>query len=71
MTSKLVVPQATQTMDRFKYEVARSLNIQAPQNGYWGDVSAKDCGSIGGQMVRVMIQQYEQNMAGSTSGLGR
>lgn len=69
MAGRLIVPQASQTMDRFKYEVARNLNIQQPQNGYWGEVSSRDCGSIGGQMVKMMIQQYEQGLAG-TSGTG-
>lgn len=70
MAGKLIVPQASQTMDRFKYEVARNLNIQAPQSGYWGEVSSRDCGSIGGQMVKMMIQQYEQGLAGTSSTSG-
>lgn len=64
----LLVPQSSQGMYNFKYEVARDLNIQPPEGDYWGEVPARDCGAVGGQMVRRMIQLAEQQLAGSGSG---
>lgn len=66
----LVVPESQQRMYNFKYEVARDLNIQPPEGDYWGDVPARDCGAVGGHMVRRMIQLAEQQLAGgATSGM--
>lgn len=67
-SNTLLVPEASQRMYNFKYEVARDLNIQPPQGDYWGDVPARDCGAIGGHMVRRMIQLAEQQLAGGTTG---
>ena len=56
-----VVPEAREALDKFKYEVASEVGVNLKQ-GYNGDISAKDAGRIGGQMVRKMIQQAENNM---------
>ncbi|MGE5561403.1 MAG: small, acid-soluble spore protein, alpha/beta type [Chloroflexota bacterium] len=64
----LLVPQSQRGMYNFKYEVARDLNIQPPEGDYWGEVPARDCGAVGGHMVRRMIQLAEQQLAGGTSG---
>ena len=56
-----VVPEAREALDKFKYEVASEVGVNLKQ-GYNGDISAKDAGKIGGQMVRKMIQQVENNM---------
>ena len=53
-SNKLVVPEAKQAMDNFKYEVASSMGVNLKQ-GYNGDLTAKQSGSIGGEMVRRMI----------------
>ena len=55
---KKVVPAA---LNKFKYEVASEVGVNL-KDGYNGDISAKDAGKIGGQMVRKMIQQAEDNM---------
>ncbi|MCL5038313.1 MAG: alpha/beta-type small acid-soluble spore protein [Firmicutes bacterium] len=71
--NRILVRGAEQAMDNFKYEVARTLNINVPQGGYWGDLSARDCGAVGGHMVRRMIQLAEQSLAGGgglTAGAG-
>ena len=60
-TSKKVVPAAKDALNRFKYEVASEVGVNL-KDGYNGDISAKDAGKIGGQMVRKMIQQAEDNM---------
>lgn len=56
-----LVPEAMSALDKFKYEVASEVGVTL-KDGYNGDISAKDAGKIGGQMVRKMIQQAEDNM---------
>ena len=50
-------------MDRFKMEVASELGVDL-KPGYNGDITAKEAGSIGGEMVRKMIKRQEEEMAG-------
>lgn len=52
-------------MDRFKMEVANELGVNLKQ-GYNGDITARDAGSIGGEMVRKMIKRQEEEMAGQS-----
>lgn len=62
--NKLVNPMAAQAMDKFKLEAAQELNISNEyQSGYWGNMTSRECGSVGGQMVKKMIEQYENNLA--------
>ena len=61
-TNKKLVPEAMSALDKFKYEVASEVGGTL-KDGYNGDISAKDAGKIGGNMVRKMIQQVENNMA--------
>ena len=56
-----VVPEAKEALNKFKYEVASEVGVNLKQ-GYNGDLSSRDAGRIGGQMVRKMIQQAENNM---------
>ncbi len=61
----LVVPQAGQAMYQFKYEMANEVGITNQiQGGYWGQISSRDCGAVGGHMVKRMIEAYEQSLAG-------
>ena len=55
--------EAKQKLSKFKNEVARSMNINL-QKGYNGDITARDAGRIGGQMVKRMIEYAEQHMNG-------
>ncbi|HNX92162.1 MAG TPA: alpha/beta-type small acid-soluble spore protein [Syntrophomonas sp.] len=57
-SSKLLVPQAKAAMDSFKYEAAQQVGVNL-KNGYNGDLTSAQAGSIGGQMVKSMIQAYE------------
>ena len=61
-SNKKLVPEAMSALDNFKYEVASEVGVTL-KDGYNGDISAKDAGKIGGNMVRKMIQQVENNMA--------
>ena len=60
-SNKLNVPEAKAAMDRFKIEAAREVGIDL-KDGYNGDLTARQAGSIGGQMVKQMIEAYEQQM---------
>ena len=59
--SKKVVPEAMDALDKFKYEVASEVGVNL-KDGYNGDISARDAGKIGGQMVKKLIEQAERNM---------
>ena len=60
-SNKKLVPEAMSALDKFKYEVASEVGVTL-KDGYNGDISAKDAGKIGGQMVRKLIQQAESQM---------
>ena len=62
-SNKNVVPEAMDSLERFKYEVASEVGVNL-KNGYNGDLSSKEAGRIGGNMVKKMIQQAENNMIG-------
>ena len=59
--NKIQVPEAKQAMEQFKMEAANEVGVNLKQ-GYNGDLTAKQAGSIGGQMVKKMIQQVENQM---------
>jgi len=67
-SNRILVRGAERALDQFKYEVARELGIQVPQDGYWGDIPSRLNGAVGGHMVRRMIQMAEQQLAGRTPG---
>lgn len=58
MNGKLVVPEAKQAMENLKNEVAQSIGVTLKQ-GYNGELTSRQAGSIGGEMVKRMIQDYE------------
>ena len=61
--NRKLVPEAAAALDKFKMEVASEIGVNLKQ-GYNGDLTAKQNGSVGGYMVKKMIQQVEQGMAG-------
>lgn len=63
-SNQLLVPQATGALDQLKYEVAQELGIAIPQDGYQGNMTTKDNGSIGGSITRRLVQMAEQQLAG-------
>lgn len=60
-SNRKLVPEAMDALDKFKYEVASEVGVNL-KDGYNGDISAKDAGKIGGQMVKKLIEQAERNM---------
>lgn len=61
-SKRMEVPQAKEAMDKFKMEVASELGVPLKQ-GYNGDLTSKQNGSVGGEMVRRMIKRQEEEMS--------
>lgn len=62
-SNQRLVPQAYQALNQFKYEVAAELGINPEyKTGYWGNISSRECGAVGGHMVRRMIAAAEQEL---------
>ena len=61
MAKSSMVPQAREDMDRFKLEAASEVGVNL-KNGYNGDLTSRQAGSVGGQMVKKMIEAYENSM---------
>ncbi len=59
--NSVIVPEAKEAMNKFKMEAANEVGVSL-KDGYNGDLTSKQAGSVGGQMVKKMIQQYEQSM---------
>ena len=60
--NRLVVPEAQEAMNKFKMEAANEVGVDL-KKGYNGSLTTKEAGSVGGQMVKKMIQSYEQGMS--------
>ncbi|MBO5460621.1 MAG: alpha/beta-type small acid-soluble spore protein [Ruminococcus sp.] len=59
--SKMEVPEAKEAMNRFKMEVANEIGVNLKE-GYNGDLTSREAGSVGGEMVRQMIRKQEESM---------
>ena len=59
--NKIMVPNAREAMNKFKMEAANEVGVNLKQ-GYNGDLTSKQAGSVGGQMVKKMIESYENGM---------
>ena len=62
-SNNILVPQAKQAMDQFKMEAAHEVGVTL-KPGYNGDLTSRQAGSIGGQMVKKMVYDYQQRQAG-------
>ena len=60
-SNKTLVPEAKEAMNQFKMEAANEVGVSLKQ-GYNGDLTSKQAGSVGGQMVKKMIESYENGM---------
>ena len=61
MSKKTMVPEAKTALERFKMEAAGEVGVNL-KDGYNGDLTSKQAGSVGGQMVKKMIEHAEKNM---------
>ena len=67
--NRILVPEAKQAMDQFKYEMASELGINPEyKSGYWGNISSRECDAVGGHMVRRMIAEAEQSLMKQEGG---
>ena len=62
-SNRAEVPQAREALNRFKMEVANEIGVPLKQ-GYNGDLTSKQNGSVGGEMVKRMINSYESSISG-------
>lgn len=60
-SNKTIVPEAKEKLNQFKMESAAEVGVNLKQ-GYNGDLTSREAGSIGGNMVKKMVQAYEQNL---------
>ena len=59
--NSVIVPEAKEAMNKFKMEAASEVGVNLKQ-GYNGDLTSREAGSVGGQMVKKMIESYEKNL---------
>ena len=59
--NQINVPQAREAMDKFKMQAAQEVGVNLT-NGYNGHLTSREAGSVGGQMVKKMIESYEKNL---------
>ena len=60
-TNQINIPEAREAMDKFKMEAANEVGVDLKQ-GYNGHLTSREAGSVGGQMVKKMIEAYENGM---------
>ena len=60
-SNKLNIPEAREAMNKFKMEAANEVGVNLKQ-GYNGDLTSREAGSVGGQMVKKMIESYEKSL---------
>ena len=60
-SNRINVPQAKQAMEQFKMQAANEVGVNL-KNGYNGDLTSREAGAVGGQMVKKMIEAYEQGL---------
>ncbi|MBU3198765.1 alpha/beta-type small acid-soluble spore protein [Clostridium estertheticum] len=61
MANKTLVPQAKAGLNKFKMEAAQEVGVNLT-DGYNGDLTSRQNGSVGGQMTKKMVEQYEKNL---------
>ena len=62
-SNRAAVPESKSALDRFKYEVASEIGVPL-KDGYNGDLTSRQTGSVGGDMVKKMIEAQERQMSG-------
>ena len=63
-SNKTLVPEAKAALEQFKMEAANEVGVNL-QQGYNGDLTSRQAGSVGGQMVKKMIEKYENDLKGT------
>ena len=65
MANNTLVPEAKAALEQFKMQAANEVGVTLNKNGYNGDLTARQAGSIGGQMVKKMVESYENSIKNS------
>ena len=65
-SNKINIPEARQAMNQFKMEAANEVGVNL-KKGYNGDLTSRQAGSVGGQMVKKMIESYEKNLSDNSN----
>ena len=60
-SNQINIPEARAAMDKFKMEAAAEVGVNL-KDGYNGDLTSREAGSVGGQMVKKMVESYEKNL---------
>lgn len=63
-SNNLVVPQANAALQQLKMEAAQELGVQIPQDGYYGNMTSRETGSLGGYITKRLVQLAEQQLSG-------
>lgn len=66
-SNQLIVPQAQQALNQMKLEAAQELGVQIPSDGYYGNVTTRDAGSLGGYITKKLVQIAEQQLSGGST----
>ena len=61
-SNKTLVPEAKKALEQFKMEAASEVGVTLNNGGYNGDLTSRQAGSIGGQMVKKMVEKYENDI---------
>ncbi|MEK0315367.1 alpha/beta-type small acid-soluble spore protein [Cohnella sp. 56] len=64
--NQVLVPQARAALENMKMEAAQSLGVQIPSDGYYGNVTSRDAGSLGGYITKKLVQMAEQQLSGGS-----
>ena len=64
--SKVNIPEAKAALDKFKMQAASEVGVTLNQ-GYNGNITAREAGSVGGQMVKKMVESYENNLGANNT----
>jgi small acid-soluble spore protein D (minor alpha/beta-type SASP) len=59
--NRILIPEAKEGLNKFKLESAREIGVSL-KDGYNGDLTSREAGSIGGQMVKKMVEAFEKNI---------
>ena len=65
-SNKNLVPEAKEALNQFKMEAAAEVGVNLKQ-GYNGNLTSKEAGSVGGQMVKKMVESYENSVKGNSN----
>ncbi|MDQ0060691.1 alpha/beta-type small acid-soluble spore protein [Paenibacillus harenae] len=63
-SNTLIVPQASQALNQMKLEAAQELGVTLPSDGYYGNISSREAGSLGGYITKKLVQIAEQQLSG-------